>query len=89
MVAPAPAQFVVAVVDVAESFQNGLDGAELAVDDVVDEELLLSFGQKQSGKVNPVAFALGRFRLYGFVPLEHGAHVDAKRQVVVLDAFAQ
>ena len=75
--------------DVAEPFQDGLNGTELSVHDVVDEAQFFAFRHEQAREVDPVALALSRSRRDRFVSLEHSTHVDAKGQVVVLDALAQ
>ena len=93
LVGPCPLVFTVVAVDVVETIQHLLNALDASTLDIVDEPLFLTGRQQQSREVVPFTFAHGGGRLAeeSFLDgtLQHGTHIDAEGDVVILDALAQ
>ena len=79
-------------VDFLKSADDVLNRLDISLHDVVAQALLLGIGQQQPAQVVPRALpdSRGRFGVISLLfinALEHGTHVNAQGDVVVLDSL--
>ena len=79
LVGPSPLILPIVAVDFLEAVDDGLNGLERTVLDIVNQAGLLALGQQKSGEVDPVALAYfrgGHSEVAMFLgALQDGSHV--------------